>query len=161
MGARVAGILAIGLAMAIDQLSKAAVHANAETLASGIPVFPGFNLVLGRNDGVAFGLLGGAGPWALVALAAVIMGWLAIALFRAIRRREALAYGLVIGGALGNVLDRLQHGAVTDFLDFYVGDWHWPAFNLADVAIFCGVAAILFFDWFRPERLSARASDGT
>ena len=140
------GLLAAGLALAADQVSKAVVLRHAEALSGGIEVVPGFDLVLGRNDGVAFGLLGGVGPWALVGLAAVVVAWLLVAMLRAPRRREAVAYGAVIGGAIGNVADRLQHGAVTDFLDFHVGAWHWPAFNLADVAIVVGVAGIVLLD---------------
>ena len=152
MGIRITGLAAAGLALAADQGSKAAVLANAETLSGGVTVVPGFDLVLGRNDGIAFGLLGGVGPWALVVLAAVVVGWLAMGLFRSGRSRDAAAYGAVIGGALGNVIDRLRHGAVTDFLDFYVGARHWPAFNLADVAVVCGVAAILLLERSAPRR---------
>ena len=152
MGARITGLAAVGLALAADQFTKAAVLANAEALAGGVTVVPGFDLVLGRNDGVAFGLLGGVGPWVLVVLAAAIVCWLATRLFRSERRRDAAAYGAVIGGALGNVADRLRHGAVTDFLDFYVGDRHWPAFNLADVAVVCGFAAILLLERSAPRR---------
>lgn len=146
MGVWLIGPMAIGVALAADQISKAIVLRHAETLSRGVEVMPGFDLVLGRNDGVAFGLFGGAGPWTLVALAAVIVTWLLIAMLRTKRRREAAAYGAVIGGAVGNVVDRLRHGAVTDFLDFHVAQWHWPAFNVADVAIVCGVAGILLFD---------------
>ena len=152
MGARITGLAAVGLALAADQVSKTAVLTNAEALAGGVTVFPGFGLVLGRNDGVAFGLLGGIGPWALVALAAAVVYWLATRLARSECRRDAAAYGTVIGGALGNVVDLLRHGAVTDFLDFYVGDWHWPAFNFADVAVVCGVAAILLLERSTPRR---------
>lgn len=149
MKARIIGPVAIGVALAADQTSKAIVLRHADTLSQGVEVVPGFDLVLGRNDGVAFGLLGGAGPWTLVALAAAIVAWLLIAMLRTKRRREAAAYGAVIGGAVGNVVDRLRHGAVTDFLDFHVAQWHWPAFNVADVAIVCGVAGILLFDLTR------------
>ena len=149
------GIAAACLAFAADQASKAIVLRQAEALLAGIEVFPGFDLVLGRNDGVAFGLLGGVGPWVLVLIAVVIIGWLVVAMSRAVRGREAIAYGAVIGGALGNLMDRLRHGAVTDFLDFHAGAWHWPAFNLADVAIVCGVAGIVLFDWSRSRRAKA------
>ncbi|MGR3435102.1 MAG: signal peptidase II [Shimia sp.] len=140
------GLLAVGLALAADQASKAVVLRHAAALSSGIEVVPGFDLVLGRNDGVAFGLLGGIGPWVLVGLASVIVAWLVVAMLRAAQRQEAVAYGAVIGGAIGNVVDRLRHGAVTDFLDLHVGAWHWPAFNLADVAIVCGIAGIALLD---------------
>lgn len=137
------GLCAATVALAIDQLSKLLVLASADKLSLGVPVFPGFNLVYLRNDGVSFGMFGGSAPWLLVALALLICCWLMAVMLRTRNRIEAAGYGLVIGGALGNVVDRLRHGAVTDFLDFYVGAWHWPAFNLADTFIFCGVAALL------------------
>ena len=152
------GLAAACLAFAADQASKAIVLRNAEALSGGIEVMPGLDVVLGRNDGVAFGLLGGVGPWMLVGLAAVIVGWLFVTMMRAARGREAIAYGAVIGGAIGNVADRLRHGAVTDFLDVHVGAWHWPAFNLADVAIVCGVAGIVLFDLL--GRLGAESPRG-
>ncbi|MDD3444388.1 MAG: signal peptidase II [Zavarzinia sp.] len=138
------GLFAAIVALAVDQLSKALVVLSADRLSASVPVFPGFNLVFLRNDGVSFGMFGGSAPWLLVALALSICCWLMAVMLRTRNQIEAAGCGLVIGGALGNVVDRLRHGAVTDFLDFYVGAWHWPAFNLADTIIFCGVAALLF-----------------
>lgn len=137
------GIFAAIFALAIDQLSKAIAVREADALSGGVPVFPGFNLVFLRNDGVSFGMFGGSAPWALITLALAICGWLLVVFMRSRNRIEAAGCGLIIGGALGNVVDRLRHGAVTDFLDFYVDTVHWPAFNLADTFIFCGVAALL------------------
>ena len=130
-------------AFAVDQGTKAIVVANADVLSAGLPVFSGFNLVFIRNDGVTFGLLGGAPWWSLAALAITICVWLAVMLLRAESAVEALAYGAIIGGALGNVLDRLRHRAVTDFLDVYAGSAHWPAFNMADVFVVGGVGLML------------------
>lgn len=146
-----AGGATLFFALAADQASKAAVIASAGWLAGGVVVFPGFNLVFGRNAGVAFGLLETAPWWALSLLAAGICGWLLQVMATAPRRAEAVAAGLIIGGALGNVADRLRFGAVTDFLDFYIGDTHWPAFNLADTFIFLGVGLLLLAPAF--ERL--------
>ncbi|WP_339849028.1 signal peptidase II [uncultured Nisaea sp.] len=137
------GLFAAIVALAVDQLSKVLVVVSAGKLSAGVPVFPGFNLVFLRNDGVSFGMFGGTAPWLLVALALSICCWLMAVMLRTRNRIEAAGCGLVLGGALGNVIDRLRHGAVTDFLDFYVSTWHWPAFNLADTFIFCGVAALL------------------
>lgn len=138
------GAVCIAAALAVDQLGKAAATAYRAALADGIPVVPGFNLVFLRNDGVTFGLLDGVPWWALSGLALGIVVWLAVLLARTGSRLDAAAYGLIIGGALSNVADRLRFGAVTDFLDVYVAEWHWPAFNLADVAVVCGVALLLF-----------------
>lgn len=102
-----------------------------------------FNLVTAWNTGVSFSMLQGAGPWLLIvaatAVSLVLVGWLT----KLTTPLPALAVGLVIGGALGNVIDRVRMGAVFDFLDFYLGNWHWPAFNLADSAISIGVVLLL------------------
>ncbi|WP_067951966.1 signal peptidase II, partial [Sulfitobacter sp. HI0129] len=80
-------------------------------------------------------------------LALGICVWLAAMLIRSSSRVEAIAYGAIIGGALGNILDRLRYRAVTDFLDFYIGTAHWPAFNMADVFVVGGVMLLLIAPW--------------
>ena len=149
---KVIGVFAALAAFAIDQITKAIVVANAVTLSAGIPVFPGFNLVFYRNDGVTFGMLGGAPWWSLIAFALAICVWLGVMLFRADNAVETLAYGAIIGGALGNVIDRVRYRAVTDFLDFYIGTTHWPAFNLADVFVVSGVGLLLAAPWISARR---------
>ncbi|MGH7034262.1 MAG: signal peptidase II [Stellaceae bacterium] len=107
---------------------------------------PFFNLVLAGNRGMSFGLFNGAAGANTVvftALAAVIVLGLIAWLRRVQGSLLQLAIGLVIGGAIGNVADRLHRGAVVDFLDFHLGGWHWFAFNLADAAICVGVAVLL------------------
>lgn len=131
-------------ALVADQATKAVVVANDMLIGAGIPVFNGFNLVHIQNSGVAFGALGGAPWWSLVVLALGVCAWLAILLVRTDRNDEALAYGAIIGGALGNVIDRVRLRSVTDFLDFYIGEAHWPAFNFADVFVVSGAAIIIF-----------------
>ncbi len=111
------------------------------------PLFPSFNLVMVWNEGISFGMLqnfGDAGPIVLVAFSAVIVCLFAVLLRLSETLLQVHAYGLIIGGALGNMIDRLRFGAVADFFDVYVGAWHWPAFNIADSAITIGVALILF-----------------
>ena len=147
-----AGLIAICAALVADQFSKTIVAMNADRLSGGLPVFPGFNLTFLRNDGVTFGLFGNMPWWALSLIAFAVCGVLAVMLWRTTKYLEAVAYGLIIGGALGNIVDRLRFGGVTDFLDFYVGNTHWPAFNIADVAIVTGVAVL-----FVPERFSRPA----
>lgn len=146
------GVLAALAAFVVDQGTKAIVVANAGVLISGVPVFPGFNLIYLRNDGVTFGLLGGAPWWSLVVLALGICIWLSVMLVRTTSRVETLAYGAIIGGALGNVVDRLRYRAVTDFLDFYIGALHWPAFNMADVFVVGGVGLLLVAPWVGARR---------
>ncbi len=111
-----------------------------------IEVLPYFNLVRVWNYGVSFGMFNtdaSYGPWMFVAVALAIVAALFTWLWRADNRLVAVALGLVIGGALGNIIDRIRWMAVFDFLDFHVGDWHWPAFNLADSGITVGVVLLL------------------
>lgn len=143
MADRVLGLAAAIAALAIDQASKALVSANADMLAGGVPVVPGFDLVFHRNQGITFGLLQGVPWWALAMLAVAVVLYLGYCLVRSTRTSEILAYGSVIGGALGNIVDRIRFGGVTDFLDFYIGTTHWPAFNLADVFVVCGVGGLV------------------
>ncbi len=135
--------------LAIDQWSKAWIE---RTLPVGgrREVIPGFfNLTHIRNDGVAFGLLSGSSSqikvWLLAALALVAIA-VVVSLVRQTppeHRLSLMALGLVLGGAVGNLLDRIASGAVTDFLDFYRGGYHWHNFNVADAAISVGVALLL------------------
>ena len=111
-----------------------------------IVVTPFFNLVMVWNRGVSFGLFAHEDalmPYVLSGVAIAVSTGLFVWLSRADRRWIAVALGLVIGGAVGNVIDRLRFGAVADFFDLHVAGWHWPAFNVADAAIVVGVAMIL------------------
>jgi signal peptidase II len=111
-----------------------------------VPVLPFLNLTLGFNRGVSFGLFsaeGKAGWWALILMTlavSVLVGWL---WHRAKAPLDRLGYAAVLGGALGNLVDRLPDGAVTDFIDLHAAGWHFPTFNLADVAISGGVVLLL------------------
>ena len=128
-----------------------------------------FNLVLTFNRGVSFGLFGQDAaswqPYALSALALAIVAGLVVWLSRVDHWLPAAAIGLVIGGAIGNTADRLfrSEQAVVDFLDFYVGSWHWPAFNVADSAITVGVVMLLYDGLLNaPETgKSKRGSEGS
>lgn len=150
---RIIGLAAATAVLLLDQATKtSALSASGGSSGWSIEVLPFFNFVLVRNTGVSFGLLGnGAVPWwTLSVLALAVCAFLLRWLWRERNLLVSAGLGLIVGGALGNVLDRWQHGAVTDFLDFHVAGWHWPSFNLADVGIVCGVAAILI-DSFSPR----------
>ena len=154
MNGRQFGIACAVMAFVLDQGTKALALAS-PALASGVEILPVLNLVLVRNEGVSFGMLSGVAPWwALTLLGLVIVTMLSVWLWRSPGRLASIALGFVIGGALGNVVDRLRHGAVTDFLDFHYGVWHWPAFNLADVGVVCG-AALLLLDSLRDVKSKA------
>lgn len=124
-----------------------------------IPVTSFFNIVLGRNTGVSFGLLGDASPWLLITVAAAVVAMLLVWMHRAESRIAAIAFGLISGGAVGNIVDRLRHGGVTDFLDFYIGEWHWPAFNMADVGIVCGAVLLLVQSLIFEKHMTRDACD--
>ena len=130
----------------LDQASKAWIVYGVMSPPRVIEIAPFFNLVIVWNAGASFGLFGAAPAWGrylLVAVATAICAGLAVWLARAGSRLLAAALGLVIGGAAGNVIDRLVHGAVADFLDFHAFGYHWPAFNAADAAISVGVATLV------------------
>ena len=112
-----------------------------------LPVFPCFNLYLTFNRGVSFSMFSAysdVGVWGLIGLTGGIS---ALIIYFIQKEREVLTrmgLALVLGGAIGNLLDRLRFGAVVDFLDFYWGQYHWPAFNVADSAICIGAVLILY-----------------
>ena len=134
------------LAILLDQLSKWAILERVMVPAREIPVTGFFNLVLTCNTGVSFGLFGSdsaAMPWVLSGLSLAIVVGLLVWLRRQPRRLAELAIGLIVGGAIGNVIDRMRFGCVVDFLDIHAAGWHWPAFNVADSAITVGVVLLL------------------
>jgi signal peptidase II len=132
-----------------DQATKLAVEHLTEKEYVRV-VIPGFfNVVHRHNPGVAFGLLAGNGtPWltslliGFSCLAVALLVWLLLS-GHAGSPRGAVGVVLIIGGAAGNVVDRLLHGSVIDFLEFYYGNFHWPAFNLADSAIVIGAGLVI------------------
>jgi len=144
-----AGVLGV-----LAQLSKLAVL---QWLAPGrvVEVTPFFNFVLVYNPGAAFSFLAQAPGWQrglFIAIALVASAWIVFLLRR--HWRETLfsfALALILGGAVGNLIDRVVYGAVVDFLDFHAAGWHWPAFNVADSAITVG-AVLLVWDGFFGRR---------
>ena len=131
-----------------------------------IPVIEGvWNWYRTYNTGAAFSFLAEAGGWQhwfFVVLAAVICAVLTVWLSRTPRHdwRTALPFALVIGGAIGNVIDRLVHGHVVDFIQWHWRDWYWPAFNLADAAIVGGAIGIALFGLFAPKPEGGRSAAG-
>lgn len=134
-------VLAFGTAMVVIALDQATKWWILERLMQPpriVPVAPFLDIVLVWNRGITFGLFntaGGAQPFAFSALAIVIAAGLLLWLRRVEHAGIAVAIGAILGGAIGNVLDRLRLGAVVDFIDFHIAGWHWPAFNVADSAI--------------------------
>lgn len=151
--------LRLGLALAalvfvFDRLSKSYLIELLQGAPGGIEVLPFFNLVQVWNRGVSFGMLASHADWApfvLAGFAAAVSLALAVWLARAENAVVAAALGLVIGGALSNALDRLLWGAVADFFDAHAFGWHWPAFNVADMAVVGGVGGLLLDGLFKPR----------
>ena len=143
------GLLTAALVALLDQLSKLAVLGFFASHAAGYQAFkitPFFDLVLTFNHGMSFGLfddVSAINAALFSAVAAAIVAVLLVWLRRAAHPMLAVAIGLIIGGAVGTVIDRLRLGGVVDFLYFHAGPWYWPAFNLADTAICVGVATML------------------
>ena len=129
-----------------DQFTKTLIL-GAYQLGDATPVTGFFNIVRAHNTGAAFSFLADAGGWQrylFVGLGAAVSSLLLFGLWRGVHSRlETAAYVCVIGGALGNVIDRLRIGAVVDYLDFHWQGWHWPAFNLADVFVVSGAALLI------------------
>jgi signal peptidase II len=130
-----------------------------------LPVVPSFNLTLSYNTGAAFSFLSEAGGWQrwfFVILAIIVSG----VIFLWMRKLPpedkwvAIALGLVLGGALGNVIDRIIFGHVIDFIQVYYQQWSWPIFNIADSAISIGVAILLFDGFFGGQKKQAKAGKG-
>lgn len=149
--------------LVIDQITKLAAE-QFLTWGQPVPLLPFLNLTLLYNTGAAFSFLSQAGGWQrwfFIVLAAVIslvlLGWLRK--LEAGQRVTAAGLALILGGALGNLIDRLVYGHVVDFIDFYYGSWHWPAFNVADSAITVGAATLIWEGLFGRAPAGARQGD--
>lgn len=140
------------LAFILDQVTKQSVVSSMD-LYERIQLTPFLNFTYVHNYGAAFSFLYDAGGWQryfLSAVALVVSGLIILWLKQTGRKQVLLpvAFAFILGGALGNVYDRIVYGYVIDFIDLYYGTYHWPAFNIADSAIFIG-AALLILDMFK------------
>lgn len=136
----------------IDQVSKRLIIDHLD-LFDRVPLFGQLNITLMHNTGAAFSILSDAAPWMFAVLAVAVAVGILIWLHRHPygERLVAVALSLILGGALGNAIDRVVHGYVIDFIDFHIGLWHYPAFNFADCAIVIG-ALLMAVDVFWPRR---------
>ena len=146
----------------LDQLTKQSVVALMDYRES-INVLPFFNLTYVHNPGAAFSFLadqGGWQRWFFTAIAGVVSIFLVVWMAKTPKQDKliAISFALILSGAVGNLIDRMMFGYVIDFLDFYVGNKHWPAFNVADSAIFVG-AGLMILDAFRDSKSGAKSSD--
>ena len=150
-------LITLLLVVGLDQISKMYVI-SVMTLHSSHPVIDGFfNITYVRNPGAAFGFLANAAPMfrslflIVVSAAAIVMILWFLAKNKSAGMFLTFALSLILGGAVGNLLDRIRFGSVVDFLDFYIASWHWPAFNVADSAISVG-AVLLIVEMLRREK---------
>lgn len=148
------------LAIVFDQLTKYIAVSNL-TFAEPVAVMPQLNWMLTYNYGAAFSFLadmGGWQRWFFAGLALVVSAILLFWLSKLPNKITAEVWGinLVLGGAIGNVIDRFLAGRVTDFIDFYIGTWHYATFNIADVAITIGAGLLLLSEfWLKPKAQKA------
>ena len=152
-----------GLVMALDQATKWVASAEL-ALGERVAVLPFFSWVLWHNDGAAFSIMSGLGGWQRWFFVALAGGFSVFIVYELRRLRvgdwpQGLAYGMILGGALGNMIDRLISGYVVDFVLFHYGSWYFPAFNLADAALTCG-AALWILCMIRDARASPSARAG-
>jgi signal peptidase II len=156
-----AGLLALLLTFALDQASKVWLYLGTDlVLTQPWRLAPFADFVVVWNRGVSYGLFqqeGALGRWLLVALSLLAALGLGIWMVRAGSRLLAIALGLIVGGALGNAVDRAAYGAVFDFVHLHAGGWSWYVFNVADAAIVAGVVGLVL-DSLRP--VSRRAAPG-
>ena len=139
-------VSAVAASVAIVDLLTKSIAEELLSRNGSVLITPFLNLRLGYNTGISFGLLRATSGSAVIAMIAVqsliVMGLVLLAV-RNSARLERLALALILGGALGNIVDRFQDGAVTDFLDVHLSGWHWPTFNVADIAITCGAVLLI------------------
>lgn len=145
----------VPVVLAVDLGVKQWVLANF-ALGESWALFPSLNLHYARNYGAAFSFLadkGGWQRWFFAGVAVAIVAALLVMMFRsnAGQKLNNIAYALIIGGALGNLFDRMWHGFVVDYIDFYVGDWHFATFNLADSAICVGAGLVILEGFLAPH----------
>ncbi|MDO4184408.1 MAG: signal peptidase II [Rhodospirillales bacterium] len=149
------GLVAAALTLFFDQLSKYLVLNYVLETYPYIKITSFFNVVNAWNTGVSFSMFSSNGSWGTIVLCVLALAIVAMLLWWLKKEKVLLmqiALGMVIGGALGNVVDRIRLGAVFDFLDFYIAGYHWPAFNVADSAICIGAVLIFVRSLFQDRK---------
>lgn len=153
------GIFVAMLVISLDQLTKWAILDYFNGSFEIVPVTSFFNLLLTWNKGVSFGMFNSGSEITVLVLTIfpiVVTLFLVVWLCQTKTKFLALGLGLIMGGALGNLIDRFRFGGVIDFLDFYVLEYHWPAFNVADSAIVLGAAVLLIESWYLKSEVSKK-----
>lgn len=143
----VLGALCVLAAFSLDQITKTLIVEIIMQPPRVIYITNFLNITLGYNEGISFGLFSETfrrRPLLLIYLSSTIALTMLIWMILTTHRVETAALGLLAGGAAGNIYDRIERGRVTDFIDFHIGSWHWPAFNIADVAVVSGALLLIF-----------------
>ena len=158
MSSRRAGFAVAAVTLIADQANKLwLLDVYDIAIRQPVRLGPYFDVVMARNPGISYSLLSArsaTGRWGLVAFVVLASGLIAWWLWRTTTRLVGVALGLILGGAIGNAIDRFSYGWVADFYYFHVGSFHWYVFNLADVAIVAGVI-LLLLDALRPQAREA------
>lgn len=131
------------LVIILDYITKKVIISNVMHFES-IQVFPFLNIVFVENKGAAFGLFAHLGNHIFMIISVLAIIFILVYVTKFAKGIEIYALSLILGGAIGNLIDRIRSGKVIDFIDFHVGNWHWPAFNIADSALTVG---IIIFIW--------------
>jgi signal peptidase II len=134
------GLIVVLAVVALDQLTKYLIVSSLSPYAT-IEVFPFLNIVNIRNTGAAFGMFRGLGSGFFIVISAAAIIFVTMLMLR--NAYDLFGLSLILGGAVGNLIDRLVYGKVVDFVDIFVGDFHWPAFNVADSSLTVGIGIIL------------------
>lgn len=162
MTPRLGGFLIAAVTLVVDQANKLWLLDVFDIEArQPVRLAPFFDVIAARNPGISYSLLSAHSPaarWALVVFTVLATALIGFWLWRTTTRVVALALGLIVGGALGNAIDRFSYGWVADFYYFHVGTFHWYVFNLADVAIVCGVGLLLVDAFFLTTHPTSEAS---
>jgi signal peptidase II len=150
------GIVAVILCFVIDQATKWIILNHVMIPPRAIPVTPFFNLTYTWNPGITFGMLHADsfyGTLMLIALAVALSVFLAYCLWTAVNRTQAIGFGMALGGAIGNITDRIIHGAVFDFIDLHAMGHHWYVFNGADAFIDIGIGLAIISQFIKPQMI--------
>ncbi len=144
------GIIIAAISLFMDQFHKWYMIDIYEITPTPVAITPFLNFVMVWNPGISFGMFQDSehGQYIFSALSSIITIILLIWLHKTKSKMESIALALIIGGAIGNIIDRVRFGAVADFFDFYIGGYHWPSFNIADSFIFIGAILLCIYSLF-------------
>ena len=153
------GFMVMLAGVALDQAHKWWMLLVYDIQARGrVPVLPFLDLIYAKNTGISYGLLSGTGPLLLIGFSLVLIVIMGLWLAQNTTKLVAIGLGLIMGGALGNVLDRITMGGVADFIQLHAFGFYWYVFNIADVLIFVGVACLLYDVLFVSRKSAASQS---